>query len=240
MPNGTIISQQPEFPTQSGLATSGQYLLLDGVVAADVGIWMRWPFSKGSMEVIDDGSWAGEVELQMSNAAVQPPNGWQIVVGGTAHTGDKLEVDLLCPSFTNGKISASYTVLGGDSLDDAAAGLNAAINAAIAAASQQYTFPEDQAFAAAAFDSTVSTATLTIVWRGQLSPVDIAKSVTGGGATTTLTVTQYDDGEGVVIPATDVTAAGAVAFNLPMQWIKAVAVSVGAGAVSVIANGSSP
>jgi hypothetical protein len=99
-----------------------------------------------------------------------------VTVGGTAHTGDTLNVVFTSSALTGSPITVSYVMKSTDTLSTGAAGLAAAINA-------------NAVLSAAGFDATVAAAVVSIYQPTTLSPqATYTESVTGGGATTTLTL----------------------------------------------------
>lgn len=100
-----------------------------------------------------------------------------VTVGGTVHTGDVLNVVFTSSALTGSPITVTYTVKSTDTtLALAAAGLAAAINA-------------NAVLAAAGFTAIAPAAVISVYQPTTLSPqATYGSSVTGGGATTTLTL----------------------------------------------------
>jgi len=224
MPNGHILSQYPPVPEQATSFGYKQLLLLDAITANDVGIWVPFaPFSKGSFEVTAPSTFTGTVALYASNAAYMPPNALQIAVGGTKTTGDVLTVSIACGDLMGGAITASYTVLAGDTLATIAAGLTTALQTAIKSASIVFANPNPPLVDAAYIEVTNPSApsdNILVQWQFPLAPITINNSLSTG-ATETLTVTQIDDGEGFLVPNCSLTATGNVVFSQPCRWMKA-------------------
>lgn len=250
MPNGQILvggqvvaSSIIELMRSAG-NISAEFLLLDGITAADKGIWVPFsPFRNGTFEVTDGGAMSGTIVLKGSNAPVQPPNGWTVTVAGTPAAGDVLTLTITCPLLFNGNATASYTVQAGDSTTTIATGLAAAMNAAATVAptganatlGQQKSnlqYGQEISNVAGCFNVTSSSAVISVLWQSFLNaPVSLQKALSAG-ATETLTIAQYDDGEGFEIASCSLTAPGQVVFNEPCQWIKAYTSAYTSGTLS--------
>lgn len=99
-----------------------------------------------------------------------------VTVGGTAHTGDTLNLVFTSSALTGSPITVSYVMKSTDTLATGAAGLAAAVNA-------------NAVLAAAGFDAIALAAVVSVYQPTTLSPqATYTQSVTGGGATTTLTL----------------------------------------------------
>ncbi len=109
------------------------------------------------------------------NNAVQ-----NITVGGTAHTGDVLQVIVRDPALTGGQTTVSYTVPASPTLNSIASGLAAAINAGTGLSALAVT---------AAANNTVITVTST-----SQNVTSYSGSVSGAGATVTLSLGQAING----------------------------------------------
>jgi hypothetical protein len=252
MPNGQIIRQNPPVPQNDGNNSYSQMLLLDAVQPAggtDPGIWMPWlPFHKGSLEVTSakdvnsTSTMSATITLMCSNAATQPPNAFQITLSSSITTGDVLTVTISCPALPNGQIVTNYTVLSTDTtLAILTASLAAAITAAIKVALQD-TWTQDQNINAGNLYVTdvVGSHTININWLYPMPPIQVtvAKS---GGASETIAVAPFDDGEGFAVgSSTTVTSIGNVVFDQPAAWIKAKCTSWVSGALTAIVVGVLP
>jgi hypothetical protein len=99
-----------------------------------------------------------------------------VTVGGTAHTGDHLNLTFTSSAIAGSPLTITYTLTGADTLNSAAAALAAAINA-------------NSVLAALGFDAIAVGAVVSVYQPTALSPqATYTESVTGGGATTTLTL----------------------------------------------------
>lgn len=104
------------------------------------------------------------------------PGGETVTLGGTAHTGDVLNLTLTSTALTGSPITVSYAVLSSDTLATAAIGLCAAFNS-------------NAVFAAANVFAQVTGNVVSVFQPSTLSPqATFSVSVTGSGATTTLTL----------------------------------------------------
>jgi hypothetical protein len=219
-----------------------KFQLLDGITAADVGIWVPFaPFSNGTFEVSSTGT--ATIALKGSNGSIQPPNGWTVTVGGSAGTGDVLTLTITCPLLFNGNATASYTVLAGDTTTTIATGLAAAMNAVastpptganvnLGSQLSNLQYGQEISNVAGQFQVTSSSAVITVIWQAFLNtPVSLQKTLSAG-ATETLTIAQYDSGAGNVIAGCTFTASGEAVFNQPCAWIKAYTTAYSSGTIS--------
>ncbi len=239
MPNGQILQQFPEVPGQA--IPNTKLLLLDGVTAISVGSWMPWsPFSKGSLEVSNAPGAPGmnaTVKLWFSNAVLMPANGFMIEVAGTINPGDVGTVKINSYDFLNGVVEAQYTVQDGDDAPAVAAGLVTALKAAIQAASQVLANPEYGANRAGVLQVSSETDDVTVKWQEVLEPVSVNTNVTGA---LTLTVTEYDSGEGFELTSCARTSPGMVQFQQDGSWIKSSCPTYTAGDLSAIVQATAP
>jgi hypothetical protein len=103
--------------------------------------------------------------------------GETVVVGGTAHTGDVLNLTVTSTALTGSPITVTHTMTSTDTLATAAVALAAAVNANAVLA------------AAGIIALSVSSGEFEVYQPTALSPqATFSESVTGGGATTTLTL----------------------------------------------------
>lgn len=144
-------------------------------LATDLAICFGQASSEASME-----GWAVRVTDGTDAAAAislggVPASGETLTVAGTAHAGDVLTVVYTSSAITGSPLTVTYTMKTGDTLATGAAGLAAAINATAA-------------LNAVGIYATSAAAVCTSYQPAALSPAaTYTASVTGGGATTTLT-----------------------------------------------------
>lgn len=120
-----------------------------------------------------------------------------------------------------------------DTTTSIAAGIAAAINAAVAAqgiAIGPATTPFYQN-GPSGITAKSSTNVVTVSWHAVFAPVTIAAS-TSAGATESLTTAQYNDGSGTVVSGGILTGVGNIAFDQPAPWMKATITGYSAGTIS--------
>jgi hypothetical protein len=147
-------------------------------LATDLAIAFGQASSAATLEAwsvrVTDGT---DVAASASVPGAATSTGETVVVGGTAHTGDVLNLTVTSSALTGSPITVSYTMKAGDTLATGAVGLAAAVNAnAVLAAAAIVALP-------------VSSGEFEVYQPTALSPqATFSESVTGGGATTTLTL----------------------------------------------------
>lgn len=236
-PNGDVLARYPEAPQQAG--NSVQLLLLDTVGAVDVGWWVPWaPFRNGSWEVT--GITSATAKLWTSNAASMPGNGYTVTVGGSATLNDHVSITIHSPQLLNGYCIGTYVVQGGDSVNVIAAGLEAALTAALLVQQQQLANSEATAIAASEIVVSVNSAVITIITNNpSVRYFTVTTNVTGA-ASETLTKAQYDSGLGFNPTGGSVTSNANVPFSVPATWIKSSCSAFSSGAVTAIVQGAIP
>jgi hypothetical protein len=206
--------------------------MLDTINAVNVGWWRPWPFSKGSMEVT--ALTTGTIKFYGSNAAVMPANGFKVTVSGSRTAADTPSIKIVSDKLPNGAVIGTYTVIGGDSVNAVAAGLKAALVAALAAV-QEFGAIDEQVIAAASLQVTVATDTVTVK---TIDPDLFFTLVTANvGGTEVLTTTQYDSGAGSEVAS--VTASGMTQIPSVSQWFKVACTALTTGTPTAIVNGYS-
>lgn len=137
-------------------------VLLDGVASANFeGVWVPWLFVKqGSLEIT--GTATSYTLSLLGTNAVSPLNSYAITIAGSSTAADVITLTFSLPM---GTLVAAFTVLGGNTATQNAAGLVAAIGA-------------NQAFAAQGIQASNLAGVITVTWPS------ITPSSSGGAYTT--------------------------------------------------------
>lgn len=222
MPSGEYIGLNCFDPNNAQGVVSGQILLLDEVEADTVGWWVPWrPFHRGSFQEtgIDGTDQTGVVKLLASNDKVMPANGFIVTVGGSVAADDLVKITLNCDGLYQGVAIAQYTAELGDTVDDVAAGLAAAMIAELLSQTKSGMVPQEVNQTAAFFQVSVDSDEITIISAQPMQLFDLALTEDGS---ITLDATEYDSLAGFEIPGATLTdQEGLVSFDQTATWIKA-------------------
>lgn len=209
-------------------------VLLDLVTSAGYeGVWVPWLFTKqGSLEI--SGTFATLSCQLWGTNAINPLNSYTVTITGSATAADVITLTFVT---VPGTITASYTVAGGNTVTQMAAGLVAAVLA-------------NQAFAQQGIQATNVAGVVTVTWPspapfygqgaystnnpGYAPNINLTAAVTGS-ATESVAIAPGAVGSSL---GSAITAAGMTQFTFSSRWLKLRITTLTGGNVSAVAQGT--